>query len=143
MTISSETIVVLRGELFRFALLGFAKTVATALVFYVLAGILPPRLAYTLLYVAGLIVVALMTPRYVFRVRTSHLRIALLLGWYVAIYLVGISVVSLLDRISDSRAVITVGTVFVTAPLSFVGARYFVGKRRLPDAPPALSGARD
>ena len=132
---SRRSIVALRAEFLRFALLGFAKTVATALVFYLLAWILPPQLVYTLLYVAGLVVVALVTPRYVFRVQASHSRVALLLGWYVAIYLVGISVVSLLDRISDSRAVITVGTVFVTAPLGFVGARYFVGKSRIGGLP--------
>jgi hypothetical protein len=59
-------------------------------------------------------------------------RFALLLGWYLTVYLVGIGVISVLDSASDSRAVISVGTVLFTAPLSFIGARYLVGKDRLP-----------
>lgn len=135
MTGSSGSIVVLRGEFVRFAALGFAKTVSTVALLYVLTWVLPPRIAYTLLYAAGLITVALVTPRYVFRVRASHRRVALLLGWYLGVYLIGLSVISVLDAISDNRALITVGTVFVTAPLSFVGARYLVGKSHGPDVP--------
>ena len=126
------SISVLRGEFLRFAFLGFAKTLATAILFYLLAAILPAKVAYTLLWVAALGVTALVTPRYVFGIRASRLRIALLLGWYMVIWAVGILVVSLLENLSDSRAVITFGTVFVTAPFSFVGARFFVGKGRLP-----------
>lgn len=127
MSDSSWSIRVLRREFLRFALLGFAKTIATAVLFYLLAAVLPPRLAYTLLWIAALGVVALATPRYVFGVRASRLRVALLLGWYMVIWAIGILVLALLDRISDSRSVITFGTVFITAPFSFVGARLFVG----------------
>jgi lysylphosphatidylglycerol synthetase-like protein (DUF2156 family) len=119
----------LRGPFVRFAVLGAAKTVATAALLYGLVVIMPPRVAYTLLYVAGLVVVALVTPSYVFGVRASRTRLSLLLGWYVVVYFVGLGVVSLLDALSDSRAVIAVGSVFITAPISFAGARLAVGSR--------------
>ena len=118
---------VLRGQFLRFALLGAIKTVATAALLYALVTIMPPRAAYTLLYVAGLVVVALVTPGYVFGVSASRRGVSLLLGWYVSLYFVGLGVVSLLDALSDSRAVIALGSVFVTAPISFLGARLVIG----------------
>jgi hypothetical protein len=48
----------------------------------------------------------------------------------VGTYLVGIGVISLLTSVlSAPRAVVVVGTVMVTAPLGFVGARLLVGGR--------------
>jgi hypothetical protein len=138
---STWSLNVLRGEFLRFALLGVAKTVATAVLFYVLATVLPAKAAYTLLWVAALGVTALVTPRYVFGVRASRLRIALLLAWYMVIWAVGIGIVSLLEHLSDSRAVITFGTVFVTAPFSFLGARYFVGGSRTETHVPQTSAS--
>ncbi len=68
--------------------------------------------------------VALTTPRFVFRSTASWSRRLALAGWYVAVYLVGLGVVSLLDSVLDApRIVVVLGTVAVTAPLSFLGAR--------------------
>jgi hypothetical protein len=48
----------------------------------------------------------------------------------VGTYLVGIGVISLLtSALSAPRAVVVVGTVMVTAPLSFLGAKLLVGGR--------------
>jgi hypothetical protein len=49
--------------------------------------------------------------------------VALLLGWYLVVYIIGVGVVNGLDALSDSRLVLTVGTICVTAPLGFAGAR--------------------
>jgi putative flippase GtrA len=113
-------------QFLRFLVVGGVKTVVTGLLFYVLAGVLPPRLAFTLVYIAGLLFVALVTPRFVFGMRASRREIALLLCWYAGIYFVGIAVVSGLDAISDSRVLLAVGTVLVTAPLGFAGARLLI-----------------
>ena len=125
-----------RGQVLRFLLLGGANTAGTTLAFYLLARELPARLAFTLVYVAGLSFVVLMTPRYVFRARAPWRRRFLLALWYVGTYLVGIGVISLLTAGEDApRIVVVLATVAVTAPLSFLGARLLVGGGIKPRAP--------
>ena len=47
--------------------------------------------------------------------------------WYVGTYLVGIGVISLLESVvSAPRVAVVLGTVAVTAPLGFIGARLLV-----------------
>lgn len=112
----------------RFTLVGGANTVGTTVAFYLLATVLPTSFAFTLVYVAGLAFVVVATPRYVFGSRSSWDRRLLLALWYVGTYVVGISVISLLtSALSAPRVVVVVGTVMVTAPLSFLGARLLVG----------------
>ena len=118
----------LPGQLLRFLLVGGMNTAVTSLLFYGLALALPPRVAFTVVYVGGLAFVTLATPKYVFRVGTRPRRRALLALWYVMTYAVGLGVVSALDAVFDSRAVIVVGTVLVTAPLGFAGGWLLVGR---------------
>jgi putative flippase GtrA len=114
----------------RFTLVGGANTVGTTAAFYGLATVLPARIAFTIVYAAGLAFVVAVTPRYVFGSRSSWGRRLLLALWYVGTYGVGIGVITLLtSALSAPRAVVVVGTVMVTAPLSFVGARLLLGGR--------------
>jgi putative flippase GtrA len=114
----------------RFVVVGGTNTLATGVAFYLLALVLPARIAFTLVYVAGLTFSVLITPRYVFGVRSSHARRLLLALWYFGTYLVGIGVISLLKDVVDARRiVVVVGTVMVTAPLGFLGGRLLVGGR--------------
>jgi hypothetical protein len=93
--------------------------------------LLPARIAFTVVYVAGLAFVVAVTPRYVFGSRSSWTRRLLLALWYVATYCVGLGVITLLASVlSAPRLVVVVGTVMVTAPLSFVGARLLVSGGR-------------
>ena len=114
-------------QFLRFAAVGAVKTVVTTLAFYALAVLLPPRLAFSIVYFAALGLVAFVTPRFVFQTRASRSKIALLVLWYIAIYFVGLGVVAVLESITEARAVIVLGTVAVTAPLGFIGARFLVG----------------
>lgn len=119
-----------RGQVLRFAVLGGANTLATAAAFYGLATVLAARLAFTIVYAAGLTFVVLVTPRYVFGSRSSWSRRVLLAFWYLGTYAVGIGVISLLTSVASApRIAVVLGTVMVTAPLSFVGARLLVGPR--------------
>lgn len=114
----------------RFLLVGGLNTLATAAAFYGLGAVLPARVAFTIVYVAGLAFVVVATPRYVFATRATVPRRLLLGAWYVATYAVGIGVISLLTATaSTSRAVLVVATTAVTAPLGFVGARLLMGAR--------------
>ena len=115
----------------RFLLVGGVNTLATSAAFYGLATVLSARLAFTIVYFAGLAFVVVATPRYVFGSRTSLSRRLLLGLWYLVTYAVGIGVISLLTTAaSPSRAVVVVVTTLVTAPLGFVGARLLVGAPR-------------
>lgn len=118
-----------RGQLLRFGALGGVNTALTAAAFYLLTLVLPAGLAFTIVYAAGIAFVALTTPRFVFRSATSWSRRLALAGWYVAVYVVGLGVVSLLSWLDAPRVVVVIGTVCVTAPLSFLGARLLVGGR--------------
>jgi hypothetical protein len=92
--------------------------------------VLPTRLAFTIVYAAGLAFVVAVTPGYVFGRRSSWRRRLLLALWYLGTYGVGIGVIALLASVlSAPRVVVVLGTVMVTAPLSFVGARLIVGRR--------------
>jgi hypothetical protein len=91
--------------------------------------VLQARIAFTIVYVAGLAFVVLVTPGYVFGSRSAWPRRVLLAFWYVGTYLVGIGVISLLTSVvSASRIAVVLGTVAVTAPLGFIGARLLVGR---------------
>jgi hypothetical protein len=110
---------------------GGANTIATTAAFYGLATVLPARLAFTIVYAAGLAFVVAVTPAYVFGRRSSRVRRLLLALWYVGTYGVGIGVIALLTSVlSAPRIVVVLGTVMVTAPLSFAGARLLVAGRR-------------
>ncbi len=87
---------------------------------------MPASVAFTIVYLAAFIYLTLATPRFVFGVRATRRRNVALAGWYVVVYLVGIVTIWLLGSLELPRAAITLGTVAVTSPLSFLGARFIV-----------------
>lgn len=113
----------------RFLIVGGANTVCTTAAFYGLATMLPVRIAFTIVYFVGLAFVVVVTPRYVFGASTSWRRRVLLALWYVATYGVGVAVISVLtSEFAAPRVAVVLGTLMVTAPLSFVGSRLLVGR---------------
>jgi putative flippase GtrA len=116
-------------EVLRFLIVGGANTVATALAFYGLSFIVGSAFAFTIAYAAGLVFTVSVTPRFVFRSRSTRARSLLLAAWYVVVYLVGLGVIALLDSVEAPRVLVVLGTLCVTAPLGFLGARWLVGRR--------------
>jgi hypothetical protein len=109
---------------------GGTNTLGTTVAFYALATVLPTRIAFTAVYLVGLAFVVVVTPGYVFGSRSSWGRRFLLALWYMGTYAVGIGVISVLASVASApRAVVVLGTVMVTAPLGFVGARLLSVKR--------------
>lgn len=128
----------MRGQALRFLLVGGTNTAVTTAGFYLLALVLQARIAFTLVYLAGIAFVTAVTPQLVFGARASRRRRLVLALWYVAVYLVGLGMVSLLaGTFSAPRIAVVLGTVAVTAPLSFVGARVLF---RPPSGVPAAGG---
>src|ERR1043166_485027 len=116
------------GQALRFIALGCFNTGATIVGFYLLSGVVSPHLAFTIIYAAGIAFVVLVTPGYVFGARAPWSRRALLGLVYVVSYVVGLGVITVLRDVFDApRIVVVLGTVALTAPLSFLEARCLVG----------------
>lgn len=114
----------IHGQAVRFVVVGTANTLVTAGAFYALATVLPPTAAFTFVYVAGLALVVAVTPRFVFGASTSRTRRVVLALWYAGTYVVGVAVICIVrSALTTSRPVVVLGTVLVTAPLSFLGGR--------------------
>jgi putative flippase GtrA len=117
-----------RGEVARFVILGAMNTGFTTAVFYGLSFVVPPSVAFTAVYACALAYLAVATPRFVFRTRLGPGRTAALLTWYACVYLAGLIMIRLLGHIAGlERWAVTLGTVAVTSPMSFFGARVLVG----------------
>src|SRR4051794_31847224 len=110
-----------RGQVLRFLVVGSANTICTTIAFYFLALILPTRVAFTIVYLAGLAFVVVVTPSVVFGASASMMRRALLAGWYLVTYGVGLAVISVLAATTDvDRLVVVLVTVTITAPMGFL-----------------------
>ena len=114
-----------RGQVLRFGALGGANTRCTTAAFYLLAWVLPAEVAFTIVYAAGIVVrrpdhSALRLPRDRVLVARGSLSPAgtwPCTSWAWAWWRCS-------TRCSDApRIVVVLGTVAVTAPLSFLGAR--------------------
>lgn len=118
------------GQAGRFLVLGGANTAVTSAAFYGLSFLVRPSIAFTIVYAAGLIFVTLTTPRFVFGTRASHHRKAALIGWYLGVYLCGLVAIRVLTHaLTAPRALVVLGTLVVTTPLNFLGARWLVGSQ--------------
>lgn len=110
------------GAAGRFLVAGLANTALTALALVVLSLWLDPRVAYTVVFAAGVVLAVVLADRYVYGVRMGRrIRWAYAL-LYVAVYLVGLGVVEMIRR-STVPAPWSAAVVLVTAPLTFLGGR--------------------
>jgi putative flippase GtrA len=109
----------------RFLVLGGSNTAITLVVFAFLARVIPPWLAYTTVFALGLAYTTALTGRFVFGADTTWRRAALFIGWYLAVYVIGLGVVQTLQALGvGSPDVLALLTVVVTAPLTFLGGRW-------------------
>jgi putative flippase GtrA len=114
----------LAGQSWRFVVVGGANTAVTVALLAVLAGLIDPAVAYSVVYVLGLAFTTVMTNRYVFSTARSWSRMSAFVAWYLAVYGVGLTVVHVLA--ADHRwgpVALALAPVAVTAPLSFLGGR--------------------
>lgn len=136
-TVSEERRGLLRTELsrlLRFGTVGAVNTLGTGAAFVVLSQVLPPPVAYTIVYAVGLGATTVVTARWVFdndRLRLS--RGVAFVVWYGCVYLLGLGIVASLDSRTDLSTIqIAVAIIGATAPLNYLGGR-FIFTRPQPD----------
>jgi putative flippase GtrA len=124
----------------RFLLVGGLNTAVTVALLAVLARLIDPALAYSLVYAVGLVFTTVMTNRYVFSAERSWPRMAAFVAWYLAVYGIGLVVVQVLDSGRQwSSVALALGTVAVTAPLSFLGGRLIFAPATRPTSAQEIS----
>jgi len=117
-----------RSSIVRFLAVGGSNTAITLVLLAILARVIPPWLAYTVVF--ALAYTTALTGRFVFGADTTSRRAALFIGWYLAVYVVGLGVVQTLQALGvDSPDVLALLTVVVTAPLTFLGGRWIFRDR--------------
>jgi len=115
----------------RFLLVGGLNVAVSYGIFIALGLVVEPWLAYTAGYLAGLAVVAVMTPGFVFGARASGGRLAAFVAVYAGVYLAGRVVVAIVDPSGLAQLLLTSAILLaVTVPLSFLAGRALFGDRR-------------
>jgi putative flippase GtrA len=108
----------------RFLLLGGVNSLASIGLYAVLQRVLPIPVAYSLAYLAGIALSALLSGRLVFRVTSSRTTRALAFAGYLAVFLTGLGLVWVLQEgIGLAPLVAGFGSVVVTAPLNYLVGR--------------------
>ncbi len=115
------------GSFARFITAGTANTLATYLLYIVLALILPYPIAYTCAYMAGIGLSYYLNTRFVFQ---TQMRLASAAGYplvYLAQYLLGILLLGLLvERIGINRFFAPVIVIVASIPFTYVLSRLII-----------------
>jgi putative flippase GtrA len=119
-----------RSSLLRFIVLGASNTGITLVLFALLARVISPWLAYTVVFTLGLTYTTLLIGRFVFRTHNTLRRSGLFVSWYLAVFAVGLIAVQTLQAIGvHSSNLLAALTVAITAPLNFLGGRLIFQSR--------------
>lgn len=114
-----------RRQATRFLLVGGLNVAMSYGIFIALGLVIEPWLAYTSGYVAGLVLVTSMTPRFVFGTQASWRRVGAFAAFYVVIYLIGRLIVALVTPSGLLELLLTSGILLaVTVPLNFLAGRF-------------------
>jgi putative flippase GtrA len=114
----------------RFLLVGGSNTAITFVLLAVLARFIDRRVAFTIVFAAGIVYTTALTGRFVFAAAGSRARTAAFVLWYLGVYLIGLLVVHVIDRDGErSGILVALAAVCVTAPLGFLGGRLVYHRR--------------
>jgi putative flippase GtrA len=119
-----------RSSVLRFLALGGTNTAITTVLFALLARVIAPWLAYTVVFALGLAYTTVYTGRFVFGAVSTRRSSVLFIGLYLTVFVIGLGIVQSLQALGvDSRDVLALSTVVVTAPLTFLGGRWIFRDR--------------
>lgn len=128
----------LAGSAWRFLIAGGANTLVTAGLLSLLSLVIDPRLAYTLVFAAGVAVSTFLADRFVYGVRMNRAAVVAYVSLYVAVYLVGLLVIHVATG-AGMPASASGLVVLVTAPLTFLGGRVITGRLHRSRTTPAAA----
>jgi len=123
----------LKAAFFRFLVTGAANTLATYAAYLLLLRVLPYVWAYSIAYLAGILIAYLAQTRYVFGVGTSWRTFLKFPLVYLVQYAVGaIGIRLIVETGLLSREFALLATLCITVPLGFVLSRHLLVPRRAP-----------
>ena len=109
---------------FRFLLFGGANTALTFGIFILLGLLIAPAFAYTFAFFIGIIFVATMSNKWVFRGTETFEGKILYVGWYLIVFLIGQAVIGLIGPVGLAQLIGTSGLLIgVTVPINFAGGK--------------------
>ncbi|WP_149202571.1 GtrA family protein [Actinotalea subterranea] len=112
----------LTSSAWRFVVAGGFNTLVTGVALSLLAQVIDPRLAYTIVFLVGIGISVALAGGFVFGVAMTRRLVVLYVAMYLLVYVVGLGVVAL----ADAAGMPDIGSglvVLVTAPLTFIGGR--------------------
>lgn len=122
----------LKHEFGRFLFSGCVNTGVAYSVYLLLLNVMPYRLAYTLCYVAGVMVSYLLQTRWVFRKQASLKSFLAYPLVYVAQWLLGVVLLGIfVERLAIPKSLAPLAVIAATVPMTFVLSRFII--RRGPD----------
>jgi putative flippase GtrA len=114
----------LRASFLRFLVLGALNTALTGALIVVISRWMDIQLAYTIVFVVGLMFTTTMAGPFVFRAPLTGRALRRFVSWYLCVYLLGVSVVHITEHLFHiSHVWIAASVIAVTAPLNFLGGR--------------------
>ncbi|GEM_PF-647023 len=119
----------LRASALRFLVAGGLNTAVTGIALALLATVIDPRVAYTVVFVAGIALSLALAGRFVFGVAMTPRLAAAYVLMYLAVYAIGLLVVHVATRAGLPEGASGL-VVLVTAPLTFVGGRLLLVRRQ-------------
>ncbi len=123
----------MRGEFFRFLLVGAVNTVSSYLLYLLLLTVLPYLLAYSLAYCIAIVISYFLNVRFVFRQRGSLRGFFAFPLVYVIQYGLGALILWLLvGQAGLSPAWAIAGVIIATIPVTFLTSRFILNKKGWP-----------
>ncbi len=118
----------------RFLVAGAINTAATYVLYLALLPLLSYTLAYTITYIAGIVLAYFVSTKYVFQVRRSARGLVLFPLVYIAQYLAGVLVLRVaVETFAISQKFALLFSIAVTVPMTFLLSRWLL-KQRDPSA---------
>jgi putative flippase GtrA len=116
----------LAGSAWRFAVAGGANTLVTAALLSLLSLVIDARVAYSLVFAAGIALSTILADRYVYGVRMGRAGVTAYVVLYLVVYLIGLDAIHLWTAAGRPPAASGL-VVIITAPLTFLGGRLITG----------------
>ena len=116
------------AEIGRYLLAGSANTLSTMAVYQLLVTISSPAVAYSLAWLIGLLIVAVVYPKFVFRVTGGWARGGAIAITYVAVFVVGVLLIKLLDSLAINNRLGIFLVMAVTTTMGYLGSRLAIAR---------------